>query len=184
MRPERLYLVGHLHLARLFRRSGHFSDGIGLMNTTVILTLAGLMGAAGGVVSVMVPSVLPSPATAHSAPSATFSLCHFGGGVNCVVDGDTIWLDGTKIRVADIDAPETHPPRCTVEANLGTRATQRLQELVNAGPFVVRQAQDGRDEDRYGRKLRVLERDSQSLGAVLVSEGLARRWTGHREPWC
>jgi len=101
-----------------------------------------------------------------------------------VVDGDTIWLEGVKIRVADIDAPETHPPRCTVEANLGTRATQRLQELVNAGPFEVQQAPDGRDEDRYGRKLRVLVRDGQSLGDVLVSEGLVRRWTGRREPWC
>jgi len=154
------------------------------MNNAIILAAAGLLGAVGGVASVMVPSASPSSSVARSATSATFSLCHTGGGVNCVVDGDTIWLNATKIRVADIDAPETHPPRCTVEANLGTRATQRLQELVNAGPFVVQRAPDGRDEDRYGRKLRVLVRDGQSLGAVLVNEGLARTWTGRREPWC
>ena len=36
-----------------------------------------------------------------------FSSCHVGGGYNCVVDGDTIWLNGQKIRIADIDTPET-----------------------------------------------------------------------------
>jgi endonuclease YncB( thermonuclease family) len=55
-----------------------------------------------------------------------FTLCETGGGVNCVVDGDTIWIDGEKIRVADIDAPETHAPRCRAEAELGRRATLRL----------------------------------------------------------
>src|SRR5687767_13525428 len=29
---------------------------------------------------------------------ASFGLCHTGGGRNCVVDGDTIWLEGVKIR--------------------------------------------------------------------------------------
>ena len=66
-------------------------------------------------------------------------MCHTGGGTNCVVDGDTIWMDGAKIRVADIDAPETHPPRCDREANMGNRATQRFYELVNAGPFTAEQ---------------------------------------------
>ena len=34
----------------------------------------------------------------------------------------------------------------------------------------------GRDEDRYGRKLRVVVRNGRSLGDQLVSEGLARTW--------
>ena len=41
-----------------------------------------------------------------------------------------------------------------------------------------------RDTDRYGRKLRVVERDGVSLGETLVAEGLARRWEGRRRPWC
>lgn len=115
--------------------------------------------------------------------AATFTLCHTGGGINCVVDGDTLWLKGEKIRVADIDAPETHPPRCQREADLGKRATLRLYELVNAGPFAA-VAVGNRDTDRYGRKLRVLVREGRSLGDVLVGEGLARTWSGRREPWC
>ncbi len=113
---------------------------------------------------------------------ARFGVCHMGGGTNCVVDGDTFWYQGEKIRVADIDAPETHPPRCAAEAVLGARATSRLQVLLNDGPFTL--VVEDRDTDRYGRKLRVVERDGQSLGAMLVDEGLARSWTGHRDPWC
>ncbi|PZU90326.1 MAG: nuclease [Shinella sp.] len=103
--------------------------------------------------------------------------------VNCIVDGDTLWSNGVKIRVADIDTPEVSEPQCAAEKALGDRATARFMELVNAGPFQM-QAWPGRDEDKYGRKLRVLVRDGRSLGDILVSEGLARTWTGRRQPWC
>jgi len=87
--------------------------------------------------------------------STQFGFCHVGGGINCVVDGDTFWFNGERIRVADIDTPETHPPRCAAEAELGDRATQRLHELPNAGPFSL-ETPLFRDEDNYGRKLRVV----------------------------
>jgi endonuclease YncB( thermonuclease family) len=100
-----------------------------------------------------------------------------------VIDGDTIRYGGVRIRLEDIDAPETHEPRCAVEAALGRQATLRLLELVNVGPFeLVRTGT--RDEDRYGRKLRVLARDGRSLADTLVAEGLARPWDGARRSWC
>ncbi|UZK64868.1 thermonuclease family protein [Sphingomonas sp. M1-B02] len=109
-------------------------------------------------------------------------LCHGGGGTNCVVDGDTIWMAGERIRVADIDAPERHPPRCADEARLGEAATLRLQALLNAGPVTLETG--ARDADRYGRKLRILTRNGRSLGDQLVDEGLARAWEGRRRAWC
>lgn len=112
----------------------------------------------------------------------SFGQCHTGGGTDCVVDGDTFWIDGEKIRVADIDAPETHPSRCAEEARLGNAATDRLQALLNAGPVTL--VSIDRDTDRYGRKLRVVERGGVSLGDMLVNEGLARPWEGRRRPWC
>ncbi|UYY57933.1 thermonuclease family protein [Sphingomonas sp. S2-65] len=134
-----------------------------------------------------------SPAGTEAGPSASaampvttvkarFGLCHTGGGTNCVVDGDTVWISGEKVRVADIDAPETHPPRCASEARLGKAATRRLQALLNKGPVTL--AIEDRDTDRYGRKLRVVMRGGQSLGEQLVEEGLARPWEGRRRPWC
>jgi endonuclease YncB( thermonuclease family) len=41
-----------------------------------------------------------------------------------------------------------------------------------------------RDEDPFGRKLRILVREGQSLGGVLVTEGVARWYRGGRQPWC
>jgi len=41
-----------------------------------------------------------------------------------------------------------------------------------------------RDRDKYGRELRTVERRGQSLGAVLVAEGLAEVWKGRRSEWC
>lgn len=115
--------------------------------------------------------------------STRFGLCHIGGGANCVVDGDTIWMNGVKIRIADIDTPETHPPRCAAEAELGDRATRRLQNLLNAGPVTLEPIE--RDEDRYGRKLRRVVRGGTSLGDILIAEGLARPYSGGpRSGWC
>ncbi|WP_373683232.1 thermonuclease family protein [Rhizobium leguminosarum] len=112
-----------------------------------------------------------------------YQRCGTGPRVNCIVDGDTLWNDGVKIRVADIDTPEVSEPRCAAEKALGDRATVRLMELVNAGQFQMH-SRPGHDEDKYGRKLRVLVRDGRSLGDILVSERLARTWTGRRQPWC
>lgn len=120
---------------------------------------------------------------ASGVASVKFKKCTDGDRISCVVDGDTMWIDGTKVRVADIDAPEVSEPKCASELALGNRATERLIELVNQGSFEL-QAWAGRDKDRYGRALRVLVRDGHSLGDILVSEGLARTWTGRREPWC
>jgi endonuclease YncB( thermonuclease family) len=112
-----------------------------------------------------------------------FSLC---GKVrrDCVVDGDTFWVHGEKIRIADIDTPEISRPRCREEHALGIRATTRLLELLNEGPFDLVQPQDGRDRDRYGRALRDVRRGGMSIGDQLVAEGLARKWEGRRNPWC
>jgi endonuclease YncB( thermonuclease family) len=59
-----------------------------------------------------------------------------------------------------------------------------MHQLLASGDFQLHPLPSGRDEDRYGRKLRIVTRGGQSLGDVLVAEGLARTWSGQREPWC
>jgi micrococcal nuclease len=114
--------------------------------------------------------------------AAVFALCASGPRDTCVVDGDTFWLQGEKIRIADINAPETHQAGCPAERRLGDQAARRLTNLLNAGPFelIVR----GRPVDRYGRALRIVMRNGRSLGAQLVQEGLAETWRGKRSDWC
>lgn len=115
--------------------------------------------------------------------SASFTRCGgFGGSDNCVIDGDTFRYRGEKIRVADINTPETSSPKCAAEAELGARATARFQQLLNAGPFTLEPID--RAQDKYGRALFVVTREGESLGAALVSEGVAEEWRGYRREWC
>ena len=127
-------------------------------------------------------SLFTLPKIGNPDAATTFAMCGSFRNDDCVIDGDTFRYEGQRIRIMDIDAPETHPPRCDFEARLGKRATSRLTELLNAGPFQLKSTP--RDEDQYGRKLRVVTRDGRSLGGMLVAEGLAREWTGQRMPWC
>ncbi len=122
------------------------------------------------------------PSTAADRESAAFAGCIGSGRITCVVDGDTFWYQGRKIRIADINAPEIGHPGCAREAELGAAATRRLTELLNGGPFTL--AIEGREIDRYGRELRVVLRRGISLGVQLEREGLAEPWRGRRGNWC
>lgn len=114
--------------------------------------------------------------------SARFGICGGGARVTCVVDGDTIWLRGQKIRIADIDTPEISSPRCPAELQRGRQATQRLVELLNTGPFTLEPID--RAQDRYGRALFVVTRGGASVGGALVDEGLAVWYGNGRPDWC
>ena len=130
-----------------------------------------------------IQSGLPRPYGARNdAVRASFSYCYRGGGTNCVVDGDTFWIGGEKVRIAGIDAPETHPPRCQYEAQLGEQATEKQHALLNSG--AVTMTSIDRDRDRYGRMLRDVQVNGADVGEAMVSAGVARDYAGGRRPWC
>lgn len=145
--------------------------------------LPGLAALAGFCLS-LPASIASGAALAASADRevAAFDRCEGTVRVTCVVDGDTFWYRGLKIRIADINAPELGHPSCAHEARLAETATRRLTDLLNAGPFTL--AVEGRETDRYGRALRVVLRGGRSLGEVLEREGLAEHWQGRRGDWC
>lgn len=123
------------------------------------------------------------PLAATEQVSATFTPCGPGRGSACVIDGDTFKLGDRKIRIIGIDAPELASPRCPAEAALARRASDRLLELLNQGPFDM-VAHRLQREDRNGRDLMVIRRGSQSIGAQLMDEGLAHRYIGSKSSWC
>ena len=141
----------------------------------------GLLLILGIVLSATVASARPGEAL-RDTESARFDACGRGERINCVIDGDTFWYAGEKIRVADINTPEVSDPQCAREAQLGAQATARLQALLNQGAFTLESVD--RDRDPYGRLLRTVTRDGASVGAVLVREGLAEEWQGTRGGWC
>lgn len=109
---------------------------------------------------------------------ATLPLCPPGPRDNCIVDGDTFWSNGEKIRIADIDAPEMRG-QCSSESQKARRSRDRLAQLLD-DKFEVRRT----GTDRYGRTLAIVLVGGRSVGDHLVREGLARTWSGRREPWC
>lgn len=98
-------------------------------------------------------------------------------------DGDSFILSSDqgreKIRLANIDAPEIDG-RCAAERELAQMAKRRLAAVVSG--TTIRIVREG--HDRYGRTLALVTADGRDAGDVLVTEGLASPWTGHREPWC
>jgi endonuclease YncB( thermonuclease family) len=126
---------------------------------------------------------IPTAMRAHSAPvTASFGYCFAGGGTNCVVDCDTFWIGGAKVRIAGIDAPETHDYRCAAELALGDEASVKLQALLNAG--AVTMTGIGRDRDVYGRLLRNVQVNGADVGDAMVGAGVARVYGGGRRSWC
>jgi endonuclease YncB( thermonuclease family) len=136
-------------------------------------------------IPVSLPTERAAPVLA-SAPAresgGRFGLCGGTTGANCVVDGNTFWQNGVKIRLADIDVPDADPSRCGGERQKGAAAKLRLQTLLNDGTFAL--SGSARSEDQHGGKFRIAMRAGRSIGDQLVAEGLARRWTGQTASWC
>lgn len=119
------------------------------------------------------------PQVAATGTLRRMSICAGPVRVNCVVDGDTIWVDGEKVRLQSIDAPEIMG-KCRYERDLAERAKQRLSQLLSSEPFSISPS----GKDRYGRTLASIYISSGEVGALMVREGLALVWRGRREPWC
>ena len=93
---------------------------------------------------------------------------------HCVHDGDTVWWQGEKIRIADIDTPELNG-KCEAERRRARAARDRLVVLLGARPVTIRRT----GTDRFGRTLARFG----GIGEQLIAEGLATRWPQRRD-WC
>ncbi|MFS8044948.1 thermonuclease family protein [Rhizobium sp. BR 314] len=139
-------------------------------------------------VTAAIPVALPINRPAIDRPGmraqtgGRFVLCSAGSGTNCVVDGNTFWQDGIRIQLADIDVPGVEAARCSGEKQKAVAAKLRLQAILNDGTFVL--SGSNRRDDLNGGKLRIAMRAGRSIGDQMVSEGLARRWTGQSPSWC
>lgn len=83
---------------------------------------------------------------------------------NYAVDGDTVQIDGERIRIANIDTPEIGGAKCSTERQLGLQAKQRTAELMKGRPVRILRGHHGRDVDQYGRTLARIEIGGKDLG--------------------
>ncbi len=96
------------------------------------------------------------------------------------IDGDTLDLDGERIRIVGLDAPETRC-RCPAECRLAAQATARMRDLVSGRGVTIERT--GRD--KYRRTLAIVRVRSQDVATIMIREGLARPYKGkRRQPWC
>ena len=116
------------------------------------------------------------------AQSQDFEKCGSAKRITCVVDGDTIWFEGEKIRMMCYDTPEPTTNICggQREIDLAIAASDRLLELLNENQFTI--TRDGKD--KYGRTLAVVRIGGVDIGDILIGEGLARNWPDGAEFWC
>jgi len=88
------------------------------------------------------------------------------------VDGDTLRLDGERVRILGIDAPELEQD-CTdasgAQWSCGQVARTRMAELLKGGSIDCRQE----GHDRYGRVLAHCSNGPVDLGKTMVRAGLA-----------
>ncbi|AQZ54251.1 thermonuclease family protein [Martelella mediterranea] len=98
-----------------------------------------------------------------------------------VYDGDTIKIDGQRMRLLDVDTPEISKPRCSYEEKVGYQARDRLRDLIGQAGTV--EIIDSGTTDKYGRNLIHVEVDGRDAGKILVSEGLALRYRGGSAAW-
>jgi endonuclease YncB( thermonuclease family) len=92
-----------------------------------------------------------------------------------IIDGDTLEIHGTRIRLWGIDAPESNQ-LCRSDESLqyqcGAKAANEL------GTFIARRPVDCSPVslDRYGRTVAVCSIDGVDLAEWLVRNGLALDW--------
>ncbi len=88
-----------------------------------------------------------------------------------VVDGDTLELDGRRVRLFGIDAPELNQTcdRGGVAWTCGEAARSALGRMVSGKRLVC----GVRDIDRYGRDVAICSVGGRDVGALMVRQGMA-----------
>jgi endonuclease YncB( thermonuclease family) len=87
-----------------------------------------------------------------------------------VTDGDTVRVDGVRMRLVGCDAPEIGTASCDREREWGERAAARVRSLLEAGRIEI---DDTGRRDRYRRPLVRLMIDGRDVCRLLIGERLA-----------
>jgi endonuclease YncB( thermonuclease family) len=113
------------------------------------------------------------------------------------VDGDTFdlvvspfprWEVPLRVRLMNVNTPETRSPKCAGEKELARQATAFVKATMSKPGAVIELSTLG-GYDEFNRYLATVTVDGEDLGEMLVDRGLARPWTEKHEGqtkmyWC
>ena len=152
----------------------------GLWLPTIAVAIAALLGLWGS--GLLQPAVAPRGVAVSTSRGLSFGLCEQGGLTNCVASGDSFYLGGKTIRIANIEAPQRYGAACPRETELGAVAAKRLQSMLNSGE--IRLQRVGEDMERYGLLLRKVAVNGSDVGQAMIEVGLAREIGDLTRSWC
>ena len=131
------------------------------------------------VIALVILPLLAAPFPSR-AEDAGFMLCEALPHLTCVRSGDSFFLRGQLIELADVETPRRYASECQAATQLSWKSALRLRDLLNSAPFDLEGTEQGPD----GAQLRLVTRDGKSLGAELVAEGLAKEKAAAAANWC
>lgn len=132
-----------------------------------------------GVVMAIGPEVVQASAPFYFVDADTFDV---------EVTPKKRWQFPLRVRVKNINAPESRNYKCEREKELARQAKAFVvKTLSTPGASIQLTDMDGFDD--YGRYLAQIRVNGADLGEMLIKEGLARRWTDEYEGqgkdyWC
>jgi endonuclease YncB( thermonuclease family) len=98
-----------------------------------------------------------------------------------VIDGDTIRYGRERIRIINIDAPETEGrARCNAERRLAAVATMTLVDLIEGKRLEI----ERHGHDRFGRTLAYIRVSGADVGEMLIRARVVVRFGNGRPDWC
>lgn len=134
-----------------------------------MIALASMAGAVAGYLlfDLMGATSSDSAPRAQAATPSTDSII----GQASVIDGDTLEIHGTRIRLHGVDAPESNQ-LCMIQSSksrCGQRASLALSDKIGGGVVSC----TPRDMDRYGRVVAVCHAHGEDLNGWMVASGWA-----------
>ena len=114
-----------------------------------------------------------------AARAARFGQCYDAEGSNCVLDGDTIYLEGQRIEIAGLKAPKIQGAQCDQERSRGIDSAVRLADLLNSGKVTL--GPSVREPD--GQLRTKVEVGGNDVGTAMINAGMAREY-GNTNGWC